>query len=219
MTEQAASAIKQQFQGVRFDTLRRISDGEELVFTESGCANSKRGASSCGVKVVKDRVYLLGADPLTSPIIRGDQIASLLYDPQLVDHFFDGAKLPLGDVPRLGKAPRLEVLGVKYADSRRRATVEVVAHDGGDGISEVRVLRSARGQNMNVPAVAEKPVSPTLSVGKNSIADPCEVLRPYACNSLGHLCSRPQLVMGCDQQSQESRELVGQDDSLEDLED
>lgn len=219
MTEQAASTLKQQFVGVRFDTLRRVSDGEELTITESGCANSKRGAYSCSEKQLKYRVYLLGNDPLSSPMIRGTQIAALMHDPQLIEHFFDGTKLPPRELPHLGAPPRIEVRNVKYAASPERAIVEVLVHDGGDGVSNVRVLRDGVGQNLSVPAVAEKPLTLTIPVIKAGIADPCEVLRIDACNRAGHLCSLPQLVQGCKERSQESRTMEGQEISLEDLED
>lgn len=193
MTEQAAQELTQRFSGARKDTLRRLADGEELTLDTRGCAVSKHGVYSCDARGLHARVFRRGAEPLGAAVLRGDQLASVLYDAKLVEHFFAGAAIPQRPLTGLGQPPGLTLRGVARAGAPRALTVKLVATDGGDGVAEARARLGGRFLDWH----------PTLSAGKEAelqIPLPphdCKTLWIYACNRAGSLCSRPARVPVC----------------------
>jgi len=142
----------------------------------------------------------LGRDPLTAPALDGGQVAWLHFEPKLIEQFFAGLPLPpqLGPRRGLDLPPRLELKRVEHADSAEpNLKVRVVAHDGGGGIGEARVLLGDRPEAKTYPLTADVEIPIELTLAKAS----CLYVSIYACNRAGLLCSRPVQVGYCPRSS------------------
>lgn len=184
--------------GVGKDALRRVSDGEILYYPQEGdCFHTERGAVSCPKALhLRGRAYLLGPDPLKDEVVRGDQLAWLLYTPTLVDDFFAGKPLPPErSDPRAGLPPTLKLLAVEHHDQTQpNLDLKLAAQSGGDGLSvlRVRVGDALKSETYPIPEDGT-PASVSLSL------DPkvCDYAYIYACSKGGVVCSRPVAAPFC----------------------
>ncbi len=105
----------------------------------------------------------------------------------------------------------MEARGVKYEQDQHRILVEILAHDGGDGVSEARIMHirpqpSLAAQGVVLPTqtrvalMAERPQTLTIAIPD----DTCGVLRIYACNRAGHVCSQQVTVPACQRESDDT---------------
>lgn len=190
------------FVGTRVDTLKRLSDGEEVTFQEDGCAYSRRGSYSCTPKELSHRAFLLGPDPLTAPVVSGLQLIPLAHDPELLNHFFDGAPLlprPLAAGERPGLPPVLELLQVDVDKAAKKIQLRFVPHDQGDGVSEAYWEGPGSGLGHWQPAVAGQQASVTVPYSE----DDCGNLLLFVCNRERRVCSLPQQTRVCPKEDSE----------------
>lgn len=188
---------KGRWQGLAKNVLRRLTDKEELTLHEDGCAQLATGVFDCPLGVFTPEIFLMGADPLTSAVVHGEQVAHLYHHPGLVDDFFEGKpvapKLP-GGAP--GQAPRLDKSAVRYLDGQTpNLEVTLLAHDGGSGVASVRAWASGAPLSFEKPVtlVAEQPTP----VGLNIPPSTCGQISISVCNSADYLCSRAVSVPFC----------------------
>jgi hypothetical protein len=185
------------WQGTGKDSLRRLSDNEELIFDNQHCAHTKAGAYNCMRKGTL-RNFLLGTDPLSAPVIRGVQVAHLFYQPNLIEDFFDGKPVPISPAATgpVGLPPRLEKTAVRYLDGQTpNLEVTLLAHDGGDGVSGARVWVDGAPLVLDKPLAlpAEQPTAVALSIPPTT----CAQVSLQACNSPGLMCSLTVEVTSC----------------------
>lgn len=171
--------------GLGKNALRRRADGEAIFLEEDGTARTDRGVFDGPLDLVDSLVFRLSEDPKRGPFVSGDQLARLLYHPGLVNDFFDGKRLyPEAYRQPLGMPPRLELLTVRTAPQQILFTVR--ASDGGDGVAslwryvEGRVSGGPLGISAGIPIEVTVP-QPT---------EGCAMIRLYACNRLGYVCSK-----------------------------
>lgn len=192
-----AAGFADRFAGAGKDAIRRISDGEILYYPEDdSCFHTERGAVSCPeAKSLRERLYLLGPDPLTDEIVRGDQLAWLLYTPSLVDDFFAGRPLPPAtNDPRLGHSPSLSLVSIeRHDDLPQNLTVKVAARDGGGGLSLLRVRVGDKLLPDSFPLTAAGAGTVSLSLDTKV----CDYAYIYACSKGGVVCSRPVAAPFC----------------------
>lgn len=205
-----AGALRAVDPGGRFlatsrSSLRRIADGEELLFLpeheyeeEHGPQRSvrtARGVFDGPLALVSGLVFRIGEDPARAAVVRGDQLASVLYHPGLLDDFFDGKPVsqPLLGVP-LGLPPRLlEVAPVEVQPDG--LIFHVRAEDGGDGATSIRRWVDDRPAGEALAITAGQPV--TVPVLLPADRKRCSEVRLYACNRLGHVCSKAVIGEHC----------------------
>lgn len=176
------------FIGTGKNSLRRISDGEELVFNEEGGVRTARGVFDGSIEEVKDLVFSLGNDPLRAPIVHGDQVATLLHHPHLMDDFFDNkpVALPVLAAP-LGLPPQLEVVAVReQSGTAFGLALTVRPLDGGDGVSLLRRFVEGHPDGAPLPARANQSIEVRIDLPLTA----CSMVRLYACNRPGYVCSR-----------------------------
>jgi hypothetical protein len=191
--EQSDDAIDggKRWQGTGKNSLKRLSDGEELIFDEHHRAHTAAGAFDCKLRSFTADVFLLGADPLSAEVLHADQVAMLFYHPNLVEDFFVGKSVaPNPALKGLhSPPPRLEQKSIRYLDGQQPILeLSLVAHDSGGGISPLRVLVG------DAPFATERPIvlsngTPTpvaLAIGKET----CAEVSIAVCNAQGLLCSR-----------------------------
>jgi len=184
------------FVGTRVDTLKRLSDGEEVTLQEDGCAYSRRGSYSCTAKELSHRAFLLGPDQLTAPVVSGLQLIPLAHDPELLTHFFDGAPLlprPLAQGERPGLPPLLELHQVDVDKAAKKVQLRFTPLDQGDGVAAVYWEGPGSGLGHWLPAVAGQQASVTVPFSE----DDCGDVLLFACNREKRVCSMPQQTRVC----------------------
>lgn len=182
------------------DSIKRLSDGEELIFVEKGCVRTARWVFDCPLDRFAQHAFLLDPDPLKGELVRGAQVAHLYHRPGLAEAFFEGKDVaPLPAVKTgVGRAPRLESQGVKYLEGEGpNFEITLLAHDGGDGVSGVKVWFE-KGSGPHLPAaplalVAETPTPVQLTLPTTT----CDQLQIVACNRDDRLCSPPVTAPFC----------------------
>lgn len=190
-------------------SLRRISDGEEIFFEGDGCVHTAQWVFDCALSRFADALFLLDPDPFKSATVRGIQVAHLYHHPGLANDFFDGKSVAPGALKgRAGLPPRLDRIAVSYAEADgANLGVTLLAHDGGDGVSDVRVWTEdapvdAKTANLRPLAIeAEKPTPLLMTLPKKL----CGHVQILACNRSGNVCSVPVDVPFCPQKQHHIR--------------
>ncbi len=178
--------------GVAKDTIQRVDDGVRLQAGARGCLTTDTGYYSC-LDLASEHRYVVGKDPLRLLMLRGDQVAHLLFRPQLLTDYLQGQ--PLSASPRdkvLGLPPQLRVTGVVPGSSTTTATEIIVeTSDGGSGLGPLRLYRD--GELLGLPT--------TLHEGRQTVRLPlsqsCRELHAYACNATGLMCSPGVTIAPC----------------------
>lgn len=190
-------------------SLRRISDGEEIIFEGDGCVHTAHWVFDCALSRFADALFLLEPDPWKGATVRGVQVAHLYHHPGLVNDFFDGKSVaPAALSGRPGAAPRLERIAVSYAETDgANLSVTLLARDGGAGVASVRVwadeapldvkAANLRPQTLEV----EKPTPLLLTLPKKL----CGHVLIMVCNRAGNICSVPVDVPFCPQKQHHIR--------------
>jgi hypothetical protein len=186
------------WQGTGKNSVRRLTDKEELIFDDKRCAHTAAGVYDCKLAGMPTKAFLLGTDPLTAPVIQAAQVAQLYYHPNLVEDFFSGNAVAPGPATQgpVGLPPRLEKTAVRYLDGQTpNLEVTLLAHDGGDGVSGVKVWVDGMPLPLAQPVAlaAEQPTPVSLDIP----AATCAHVGVQACNVLGHVCSLPVDVPFC----------------------
>ena len=194
--ETGAIDAERRWKGTGKGVLKRLADGQELTFEKDGCARVPGGVFDCGLYLFEEQVFLLGSDPLSAPVVYGDQVAHLFYRPGLVDDFFAGK--PLAPLPAaaaaVGLPPKLEVLSVQPRADGGPLRVTLLATDGGDGVSVARAWLGGLPLGAPQPIAAGQPSTIRLDVPENRCREPLLI---YACNAPGAVCSVGQKVSAC----------------------
>lgn len=175
------------------DEIQRVDDGVRLQAGPRGCLSTDTGYYSC-LFLAAERRYIVGRDPLHTLLVRGDQLAPLLYRPELLTEYLDGQPLaaPPSDMV-LGLPPELRIDGVTPGPADGAPPqVSLTATDGGSGIGLLYLYRDGERLGRPLP----------LRAGRQRIALPqlnrsCRELRAYACNAAGHLCSPAVAIAPC----------------------
>ena len=105
-----------------------------------------------------------------------------------MDDFFDNkpVALPALAAP-LGLPPQLEVVAVREQSGTAFGLVLTVRPlDGGDGVSLLRRFVEGHPDGAPLPARANQ----TIEVRIDLPSTACSMVRLYACNRLGYVCSR-----------------------------
>lgn len=171
--------------GLGKDSLRRRADGEEIFLGEDGTARTGRGVFDGPIDLLDTLVFRLSEDPRQGPFIHGDQLARLLHHPGLVNDFFAGKRLyPDAYLQPLGLPPRLELVSVRAAAPQVLFTVR--ASDGGDGVASLWRYVEGKVSGGSIGITAGTPIE----VGVPQPTDGCAMIRLYACNRLGYVCSK-----------------------------
>lgn len=179
--------------GLAKDEIQRVDDGVRLQAGPRGCLSTDTGYYSC-LFLAAERRYVVGSDPLHSILLHGDQLAPLFYRPELLTEYLDGQPLaaPARDVI-LGLPPELRIDSVvPGASAQEAAQVTLTVQDGGSGIGTLYLYRDGEllGRPMPMRAGRQQIVLPQL--GRS-----CRELRAYACNWVGHVCSRAAIIAPC----------------------
>lgn len=186
------------WQGTGKNSLRRLTDQEELIFDDKSCARTATGAFDCKLARFAAKTFLLGDDPLTAPVIHGVQVAHLFHHPNLVEDFFAGNKVTIDPAVQgpVGLPPRLDKTAVRYLDGQApNLEVTLLAHDGGDGVAAVRVWVDGVPLPLAKPVslVAEQPTAVALDIPPAT----CAHVSVQVCNTPGRVCSMPVDVPFC----------------------
>lgn len=194
--ETGAIDAERRWKGKGKGVLKRLADGQELTFEKDGCVRVPGGVFDCALYLFEEQVFLLGSDPLSAPVVYGDQVAHLFYRPGLVDDFFAGK--PLAPLPAaaaaVGLPPKLEVVSAQPRADGGPLRVTLLATDGGDGVSVARAWLGGLPLGERQPITAGQPSTIQLDVPEKRCREPLLI---YACNALGAVCSVGQKVAAC----------------------
>lgn len=194
--ETGAIDAERRWKGMGKGVLKRLADGQELIFEKGGCVRASGLVFDCGLHAFEEQVFLLGSDPLSAPVIYGEQVAHLFLRPGLADDFFAGK--PLAPLPAaaaaVGLPPKLEVVSAQPSAGGGPLQVTLLATDGGDGVSVARAWLNGQLLGAPQPITAGQPSTIRLDVPETRCREPLFV---YACNALDAVCSPGQKVAAC----------------------